>query len=105
MTPHLNRLGETVQMRGHIICFYAELTKIIHNYRQYFLLSRALCPYMIVSGYIPNCPEAVLAMLAAASLGAVWSSTSPDFGVVVSLKLCCNIRIAKFLHFGLQNMH
>lgn len=34
-----------------------------------------------VVGYIPNCPEAVIAMLAAASIGAVWSSTSPDFGV------------------------
>ena len=27
VTPHLNRLIETVQMRGHNICFYAELTK------------------------------------------------------------------------------
>ena len=34
MTPHLNRLGETVQIRGHNICFYAELTKIIPNYHQ-----------------------------------------------------------------------
>lgn len=34
-------------------------------------------------GYIPNCALAVEAMLATASLGAVWSSTSPDFGVTV----------------------
>ena len=34
-----------------------------------------------VAGYLPNMPEAVVAMLAAASLGAVWSSCSPDFGV------------------------
>jgi len=34
-----------------------------------------------VAGYLPNCPETVIAMLAAASLGAVWSSCSPDFGV------------------------
>jgi acetoacetyl-CoA synthetase len=33
-----------------------------------------------VAGYLPNTPEAVIAMLAAASLGAVWSSCSPDFG-------------------------
>jgi len=33
-----------------------------------------------VAGYLPNCPEAIFAMLAAASIGAVWSSTSPDFG-------------------------
>jgi acetoacetyl-CoA synthetase len=34
-----------------------------------------------VAGYLPNIPEAVVAMLAAASIGAVWSSCSPDFGV------------------------
>ena len=34
MTPHLNCLIETVQMRGHNICFYVELTKIIPNYHQ-----------------------------------------------------------------------
>lgn len=34
-----------------------------------------------VAGYLPNLPETVIAMLAATSLGAIWSSTSPDFGV------------------------
>lgn len=34
-----------------------------------------------VAGYLPNLPEAAIAMLAATSLGAVWSSCSPDFGV------------------------
>ncbi len=34
-----------------------------------------------VAGYLPNCPEAVVAMLATTSLGAVWSSCSPDFGI------------------------
>jgi acetoacetyl-CoA synthetase len=34
-----------------------------------------------VAGYIPNIPETMAASLAAASLGAVWSSCSPDFGV------------------------
>ena len=34
-----------------------------------------------VAGYLPNLPEAVAAMLATASLGAIWSSCSPDFGV------------------------
>ena len=33
-----------------------------------------------VAGFLPNCPEAVIAMLATASLGATWSSCSPDFG-------------------------
>ena len=34
-----------------------------------------------VVGYLPNLPETVVAMLACASLGATWSSCSPDFGV------------------------
>ncbi|MDP2398318.1 MAG: acetoacetate--CoA ligase [Burkholderiales bacterium] len=34
-----------------------------------------------VAGYMPNLPGTVIAMLAASSLGAVWSSCSPDFGV------------------------
>lgn len=34
-----------------------------------------------VVGFVPNTPEAVIAMLATACLGAVWSSCSPDFGV------------------------
>jgi acetoacetyl-CoA synthetase len=33
-----------------------------------------------VVAYLPNGPEAVIAFLAAASLGATWSSCSPDFG-------------------------
>jgi acetoacetyl-CoA synthetase len=33
-----------------------------------------------VVGFVPNMPEAVVAMLAAASIGALWSSCSPDFG-------------------------
>ncbi|MDC3283128.1 acetoacetate--CoA ligase [Planctomycetota bacterium] len=34
-----------------------------------------------VAAYLPNVPEAIIAMLATSSLGAVWSSCSPDFGV------------------------
>ncbi len=33
-----------------------------------------------VAGYLPNMPEAIVAMLATASLGGIWTSTSPDFG-------------------------
>ncbi|MFL5548671.1 MAG: acetoacetate--CoA ligase [Gemmatimonadales bacterium] len=33
-----------------------------------------------VTGFMPNLPETVIAMLGAASLGAIWSSCSPDFG-------------------------
>ncbi|MDH5346088.1 MAG: AMP-binding protein, partial [Gammaproteobacteria bacterium] len=34
-----------------------------------------------VAGFVPNCPEAIVAMLGASSIGAVWSSCSPDFGI------------------------
>ncbi len=34
-----------------------------------------------VAGFLPNAPEAVITMLATASMGALWSSCSPDFGV------------------------
>ncbi len=34
-----------------------------------------------VAAYLPNMPETVIAMLATAAVGAVWSSCSPDFGV------------------------
>ncbi len=34
-----------------------------------------------VAGYMPNIPETLIGALATASLGAIWSSASPDFGV------------------------
>ncbi|MGR6873061.1 acetoacetate--CoA ligase [Pseudomonas sp. HK3] len=34
-----------------------------------------------IAAFMPNVPEAIIAMLAATSLGAVWSSCSPDFGL------------------------
>jgi len=33
-----------------------------------------------VAGFLPNLPETIIAMLATTSIGAVWSSVSPDFG-------------------------
>ena len=34
-----------------------------------------------VAAYLPNIPEAIIAFLATASLGAIWSSCAPEFGV------------------------
>jgi len=34
-----------------------------------------------VGGFLPNIPETIIAMLATASIGAIWSSSSPDFGI------------------------
>ncbi len=45
-----------------------------------------------VAGFMPNLPETVIAMLAATSLGAVWSSCSPDFGLRGVLDRFCQIQ-------------
>ncbi|MCJ7800774.1 MAG: acetoacetate--CoA ligase, partial [Candidatus Marinimicrobia bacterium] len=34
-----------------------------------------------IAGFLPNMPIAIIAMLATASIGAIWSSCSPDFGI------------------------
>ncbi len=47
---------------------------------QQFLLAEGVGPGDRVAAMMPNMPQAVVAMLAAASIGAVWSSCSPDFG-------------------------
>lgn len=49
------------------------------------VLARALRNEGIVAGdrvvgFMPNMPETIIAMLAASSIGAIWSSCSPDFG-------------------------
>ena len=38
-------------------------------------------PEDCIAGFLPNASEAVISMLAVASMGAAWSSCSPDFGV------------------------
>ena len=45
------------------------------------LRAAGIVPGDRVAAFLPNIPEAVIAMLASASIGAVWSSCSPDFGV------------------------
>jgi acetoacetyl-CoA synthetase len=55
---------------------YAEISKVAAALREW-----GIQPGDRVAGYLPNIPEAVVAALAAASIGAVWSSSSPDFGV------------------------
>ncbi len=55
-------------------------------YRQVAGLASSLRAFGIkpgdrVAGYMPNLPETIIAMLAATSIGAIWSSCSPDFGI------------------------
>lgn len=54
----------------------------------------------VVAGYLPHLPQTLIAMLATTSLGAIWTSTSPDFGsnsvverfgqVNPKVLFCCN---------------
>ena len=48
---------------------------------QHALRERGVVAGDRVASILPNIPEAAIAMLGTASLGAVWSSSSPDFGV------------------------
>ena len=54
----------------------AEVARVARGLREL-----GVAPGDRVAGWLPNIPEAVVAMLAAASLGATWTSCSPDFGV------------------------
>ncbi|GAB4172450.1 MAG: acetoacetate--CoA ligase [Wenzhouxiangellaceae bacterium] len=58
----------------------AELVDQVARFAR-FLRAQGVEPGDRVAGYLPNLPETVIAMLAATSMGAVWSSCSPDFGV------------------------
>ncbi|PZO82360.1 MAG: acetoacetate--CoA ligase [Mesorhizobium amorphae] len=56
-----------------------ELSQLVSQIQQ-MLVSLGVRKGDRVAGMMPNMPEAVAAMLAASSIGAVWSSCSPDFG-------------------------
>ena len=59
---------------------YRELTAAAMAFRAE-LLALGVTANDRVAGWLPNVPETVIAMLATASIGAIWSSCSPDFGV------------------------
>ena len=58
---------------------YGELSREVARVRA-GLQAIGVSPGDRVAAYLPNSPEALIAMLAAASLGAIWTSCSPDFG-------------------------
>ena len=55
VTPHLNRLVTTVQMRGHNIWFYAELTKLSLIITKYSVLSGALLCVPLLMSHLNLC--------------------------------------------------
>ncbi|RBY83914.1 acetoacetate--CoA ligase [Geodermatophilus sp. TF02-6] len=56
------------------------------------LRERGVRPGDRVVGYLPNVPEAVVAVLAAAAVGAVWAGVSPDFGARGALDRLAQLR-------------
>jgi len=75
--------GEAIVFRGE-----SKVARRLSHAELYDTVSRvaqALAAAGVVKGdrvgaWLPNMPETVIAMLAAASLGAIWTSCSPDFG-------------------------
>ncbi|MDH6230309.1 acetoacetyl-CoA synthetase [Mesorhizobium soli] len=59
--------------------FWDELHALVSKLQQLFL-SLGVKSGDRIAAMMPNMPETVAAMLAASSIGAVWSSCSPDFG-------------------------
>ncbi len=69
--------NESGQQREYsYAALHVEVGKLAHALRE-----AGVGPGDRVAGFLPNIPEAVIAMLASASIGAVWSSCSPDFGI------------------------
>ena len=58
---------------------WGELHALVSKLQQLFL-SLGVTPGDRIAAMMPNMPDTVACMLAAASIGAVWSSCSPDFG-------------------------
>ncbi|HEU4825047.1 MAG TPA: acetoacetate--CoA ligase, partial [Dongiaceae bacterium] len=59
---------------------HAELHDRVSRLAQH-LRGLGLKPGDRVAGFVPNAPEAVIGAFAAAAIGCIWSSCSPDFGV------------------------
>jgi len=76
--------GDALVFRGEdkVACrwSWADLREKVSRLQQYFR-AQGIRPGDRIAAMMPNMPETIAAMLAATSLGAVWSSCSPDFGV------------------------
>ena len=59
---------------------WGELRASVASFQK-MLLEAGVQASDVVGGYVANGPEAVIAALATLSLGAIWTSCSPDFGV------------------------
>ena len=69
-----NERGEQQSYTWHTLC--EEVSSV-----QQWLVDSGVKQGDVVAAYTPYLPQTVVAMLATTSLGAIWTSTSPDFGV------------------------
>lgn len=67
---------ERPSIRMSYAALYEEVARVAASLRAF-----GIRPGDRVVGFMPNMPEAIIAMLASTSIGAVWSSCSPDFGI------------------------
>jgi acetoacetyl-CoA synthetase len=75
---------------------WSELTDRVARVRT-GLLTAGVRPGEVVAGYLPNIPETLAAMLACASLGAIWACCAPEMGVTGALDRLAQLRPAVLL--------
>ncbi len=81
----LHRRDDTIALVGRLengarrTLTYAQLHDVVARVAA-GLRARGVAPGDRVAAFMPNVPETLIAMLATTSIGAVWSSCSPDFG-------------------------
>ncbi len=66
--------------KSDTVMSYAQLCASVNRLARAFS-ARGIRPGDRIAAYMPNIPETMICMIAAASCGATWSSCSPDFGV------------------------
>ncbi len=67
---------------------YDEVARVARSLRML-----GIKPGDCVAGFMPNLPQAIIAMLAATSIGATWSSCSPGCGTLLDILICRYIPI------------
>lgn len=76
-TIAITSYGENQSLRKlTFLDIYQQTASIANKFQEW-----GIKPGDRIVGYLPNMPQTVIAMLAASSIGAVWSSCSPDFGI------------------------
>lgn len=103
MLRHAGRRGREVavvarsQTRPDVELTWAALVDLVGRVRA-GLLRLGVGRGDAVAAYLPNIPETLAAMLAAASLGAVWTCCAPEMGVAGTLDRLQQVKPSVFLH-------